>query len=113
MMSFYGERNYKCKVCGKTNDIPFTENLCSECTYKKLVNKTNSLCEGCWNKCKQSALISIQHCPDYSPRKMSQLGIGEWPLDKPKHLIGPSSPDSSVKTSKKPKKTLKAIKRKK
>jgi len=112
-MSFYRERNYECKVCGESNDMPFTDGLCSKCTYKDLVNKVNSLCKGCWNKCKQTELISIAKCPDYSPRRMSQLGIGEWPLSKPKHLIEPSSPDSEVKTTKKPKKALKAVKRKK
>ncbi len=104
MISFYGEKTYECKVCGEANDKPFSGGLCSKCMYKDLVSKVNSLCDGCRKKCKQTELISIAKCPDYTPKVSFKVP------SKPAEL---SFTDSGVNTGKKPKKALKQTKRKK
>jgi len=104
MISLYGEKIYKCKICGGIKDTPFSEDVCSICRYKELVSKTNSLCLDCKKKCKQSSLISIQHCPDYNSKTSFKV---------PRKPVEPSSSKSQVSTSKKPKKTAKRKKRKK
>jgi len=104
MISFHGDRSYKCKVCGKIEEDSFVDGVCSACLYKEKVSKTNSLCEECKKKCKQSSLVSIQYCPEYvySRPKITQ-----------KQGIATRSRDLGEKTSKKPKEALKRKKRKK
>ena len=104
MISFYGDNIYKCEECGKTSDYPFTDGLCSTCTYKNLVSKINSLCDSCRKKCKQSSLISIQHCPNYN-QKVS--------FKAPNKPSEPSLTKTEVSPKKKTKKVLKQTKRKK
>ena len=91
-------------MCGEPQDNPYSDGLCSVCTYRELVKETNSLCATCKKKCKQTALISIATCPDYVFKK---------PSDAQKQPLAASSPAPSVKTSKKPKTAKKALKAKK
>ena len=104
MISLYGERLWECKVCGEGIKTPTTQGMCSKCLHKDLVSKVNSLCAGCTKKCKQTELIQIAKCPDYTPKRS---------LDAQKGASELSFSDSGVKTGKKPKKALKQAKRKK
>lgn len=104
MISLYGERYWECKECGEKMTSPRDHGLCSKCMYKDLVSRVNSLCATCRKKCKQTELISIAKCPDYSPKTSpdAQKGASELTFS-----------DSRVTNGKNKKKALKRKKRKK
>jgi len=104
MISFYGEKTYKCEKCGSDSTHPFSKGLCGPCTYKELISHINSLCDTCKNRCKQTSLISIAKCPEYTPKKA---------LDARKGPVAARSTKNGVGTKKKPKEALKRTKRKK
>ena len=104
MISFYGEKTYKCKVCGEEKTTPYNDGLCSICRYKDLVSKVNSLCATCKKKCKQTELITIAKCPEYTPKTSPDVQKGGSEL---------TFSDSRVTHGKKKKKALKRKKRSK
>lgn len=108
MKDHYGYKSHSCIECGEKNPTPLPDNLCSKCRYKALTSIENALCSTCRKRCKQTSLIKIAACPQYTPTAAHRSLSERKKAPKVDTLS-----ENRGKTPKKPKKALKKPKKEK